>query len=174
MYKFWLDPPQPLYLDIYFFNWTNPEEFTNHSSTPKFQEVGPYRFQEFPQKTNVTFHDNNSTVGYRKQSRYIFIPELSRGKMTDILTTPNVVALAASNQARSFNILKVKGVELSLAFFGQQIYVTKTVSELLFEGYEDSMVGVAIEIAKIMGIDMPFNDNRFGWFYEVCFTNFHY
>ncbi|KAL7050562.1 hypothetical protein ACKWTF_004125 [Chironomus riparius] len=166
MYKFWQNPPQPLYLDIYFFNWTNPEEFTNNSSTPKFQEVGPYRFQEFPQKTNITFHENNSTVGYRKQSRYIFIPEQSRGKMTDILTTPNVVALAASNQARSFNILKVKGVELSLAFFGQKISVTKTASELLFEGYEDSMVGVALEIAKIMGINMPFNDNRFGWFYE--------
>ena len=165
IYKFWLNQP-PIYLDVYFFNWTNPEEFTNHSSTPKFQEVGPYRFQELPQKTNVTFHDNNSTVGYRKQSRYIFLPEQSRGKMSDVITSPNVVALAASNQARSFNILKLKGVEMSLAFFGQQIHLTKTASELLFEGYEDAMISVASEIGKIMGFDVPF-DNRYGWFYQV-------
>lgn len=166
IHKFWLDPPQPLYLDVYFFNWTNPEEFLNHETKPIFQEIGPYRFQEFPQKVNVTYNDNNSTVSYRKQSRYIFIPEQSRGKMTDVITSVNVVALAASNQARSFNILKVKGVELSLAFFGQQIYLTKTASELLFEGYEDSIITVAKEIAKIMGIDVPFDGNRFGWFYQ--------
>lgn len=167
MYKFWLEPPTPLYLDVYFFNWTNPEELQNHSTKPIFEEVGPYRFREIPQKINLTFHDSNSTVSYKKQSRYIFIPEQSRGKLTDMITSVNVVALAASNQARSFNILKVKGVELSLAFFGQKIYLTKTASELLFEGYEDSIITVAKEIAKIMGIDVPFDGNRFGWFYQV-------
>lgn len=83
----------------------------------------------------------------------------------DLITSVNVVALSAANQARSWNILKVKGVELSLAFFGQQIHLTKTADELLFKGYEDPIINVAREIAKVMGIDVPFD--RFGWFYMV-------
>jgi scavenger receptor class B, member 1 len=134
---------------------------------PHFEEIGPYRFQEFPQKVNVSFHDKNSTVSYRKQSRFNFIPEQSNGKLTDLITNVNVVALAAANQAKSWNILKLKGIEISLAFFGQEIHLTKTAAELLFEGYSDPMIKVAKEIGTIMGVDVPFD--RFGWFYGVGF-----
>jgi scavenger receptor class B, member 1 len=106
IYKFWSTPPQPLYIDIYFFNWTNPHEFNDNSKKPIFSEIGPYRFQEFPAKANVTFHDN-ATVSYRKQSRYIFLPEQSKGQLSDIITSVNVVALSSANQARSWNIFKV-------------------------------------------------------------------
>lgn len=166
MYKFWQDPPQPLYLDVYFFNWTNPEEFTNHSVKPKFEEVGPYRFQQHVRKVNITFNDNKSTVSYKKQIRYNFVPEQSRGQLNDAITTPNVIALSASNQAKSFNIFTIKGMEMSLAFFGQEIHVTKNASELMFEGYEDSMMAVVSEIGRIMGYVVPFDD-RFGWFLMV-------
>lgn len=87
--------------------------------------------------------------------------------MSDNITSVNVVALSAANQARSWNIFKVKGVELSLGFFDQQVALTKTASELLFEGYDDPIITVATEIAKIMGIVVPFD--RFGWFYKVDF-----
>jgi scavenger receptor class B protein 1 len=93
------------------------------------------------------------------------LPNESKGKLTDIITSINVVALSAANQARSWNIFKVKGVELSLAFFEQQVHLKKTASELLFEGYDDPIITVAKEIAKIMGIDVPFD--RFGYFYKV-------
>ena len=116
-------------------------------------------------KVNVTYHDD-STVSYKKMHRYNFVPEQSRGKLSDVITTPNAVALCVSNQAKTFNIFKLKGVEMSLAFFGQEIHVTKTLSELLFEGYEDSMVAVASEIGKIMGYDVPF-ENRYGWMHKV-------
>lgn len=53
------------------------------------------------------------------------------------------------------------GVEISLAFYGQQIHLTKTADELLFKGYDDPIITVARDIAKIMGIDVPFD--RFGW-----------
>lgn len=65
----------------------------------------------------------------------------------------------------------MKGVELSLAFFDQQIHITKTADELLFKGYDDPIITVAKEIAGIMGIDVPFN--RFGWFYMVIIFFLH-
>jgi len=69
-------------------------------------------------------------------------------------------------QAKSWNIIKLKGVELSMAFFGQQVHVTKTANEWLFEGYEDPIINVAKDIASILNIgDIPFE--RFGWFYQV-------
>jgi scavenger receptor class B, member 1 len=80
-------------MDIYFFNWTNPHDITNKSTKPIFVEIGPYRFQEYPQKVNVTWHDHNDTVSYRKQSRYFFMPEQSNGSLDDIITSVNVIAL---------------------------------------------------------------------------------
>ncbi|CAH1715010.1 unnamed protein product [Chironomus riparius] len=163
IHKSWKDQPLQ-HIDIYFFNWTNPEDFTNHSIKPKFEEVGPYRYELRVKKVNVTYHDN-STVSYKKLQRFNFLPDQSRGKLTDLITTPNIIALCASNQANSFNIFKLKGVEMSLAFFGQEIHVTKTLSEMLFEGYEDSMVAIGTEIGKIMGYEVPF-ENRFGWMHK--------
>lgn len=94
-YGYWSSPPQPLYLDIYLFNWTNPKDFTNKTVKPNFEEIGPFRFQEIPRKVNVTFHDGNSTVSYRKQSRYFFVPEQSKGNLNDSITSINVIALVS-------------------------------------------------------------------------------
>lgn len=84
-------------MDIYLFNWTNPHEFTNKSVKPKFDEIGPFRFQEFPQKVNVTWHNANSTVSYRKQSRYHFMPDQSNGRLDDVITSVNVIALVSNS-----------------------------------------------------------------------------
>lgn len=69
-------------------------------------------------------------------------------------------------QARSWNVFKVKGVEISLLYYGQKVHITKTANEWLFEGYADPIISVAKEIASILGVgDIPFD--RFGWFYQV-------
>jgi hypothetical protein len=65
----------------------------------------------------------------------------------------------------------VTGVEISLAFFDQQIHLSKTADELLFKGYDDPIISFAKEIAKMMGIDVPFD--RFGWFYMVIIYLLH-
>ncbi len=91
-YEQWIETKDPLYLDIYFFNWTNPEDFSN-SSVPILVEVGPYRFREHKEKVNVTWHDHNSTVSYRKKSTYFFMPEESNGTLLDNITSLNMIAL---------------------------------------------------------------------------------
>lgn len=94
-HEYWEKPPQPLYLDIYLFNWTNAKDFANKSVKPFFVEVGPFRFQEFPTKVNISWHDENSTVSYRKQSRYFFVPDQSKGRLDDVITSVNVIALVS-------------------------------------------------------------------------------
>lgn len=45
-YENWKETPIPIYLDIFFFNWTNHENaIANHSIKPHFTEMGPYSFK---------------------------------------------------------------------------------------------------------------------------------
>lgn len=82
-------------MDIYFFNWTNPQDLTNHSTKPIMEELGPYRFREKPQKINITFN-SNSTVSYKTMSTFFFDDEGSNGTLDDIITTINVVSVVRS------------------------------------------------------------------------------
>ena len=80
-------------LDIYLYNWTNPEDFLNHTIKPIVVECGPYVFVEQPDKVNITWHPENSTVSYMRKSRFYFDEEKSGGSLDDVITSLNVVAL---------------------------------------------------------------------------------
>lgn len=61
-----------------------------------------------------------------------------------------------------------KTVSMGLSLYDQQVYVTKSASQLLFEGYQDDMIDIAREAPAFLGgmtVDVPFD--RFGWFYMV-------
>lgn len=83
----------PLGFDIYFFNWTNPEDIYNANVKPKFQEVGPYKFTMVIERVNVSWGPNNS-VSYENQKTFYVDPDSPR-KLTDVITTINVVALVS-------------------------------------------------------------------------------
>lgn len=94
-YKAWLKNDPPLIMDIYIFNWTNPDELNNNDIKPKFQEVGPFRFKEIKEKINVTLNDNN-TVTYRHMKHYFFCEENSPMQLSETITTINAVALVSN------------------------------------------------------------------------------
>lgn len=127
-------------MDIYLFNWTNPEHINNHSIKPFFKQLGPYRFREFPDKHNITFHDNNSTVSYRKSSTYFFDPEGSVGTLEDVVSVVNILAIGAASKTEHWSSLKQSIVSLSL--ISQKINVVKKVREILFEGYHDVLASL--------------------------------
>jgi scavenger receptor class B, member 1 len=148
-------------MDIYLFNWTNPDEIKNLSKKPKFQQLGPYRFREQPDKTNVKFDENNFVISYRKLSGFEFDAEGSNGSLSDVWTTVNMVAIGAGNYGKDFGYWKQKlTISAALTTFGQKLHVTKTVGELLFDGYEDSMV----KLSSIFSNDTPFD--KVGFFFK--------
>lgn len=93
-YAFWKNPPTPIYFDIYLFNWTNPSNFNRDEVFPKpiLKEIGPYRFIEKKDKEDIVWNDNQ-TVSFRRKSTYFFDAVNSKGKMDDIVTTLDIVAL---------------------------------------------------------------------------------
>lgn len=135
------------------FNWTNPHEIKNKSTKPSFEQIGPYRFREFPDKVNIKFDATNSTVNYRKFSSYFFDPDGSNGSLSDLCTTLNMVAIGSGNRAQAWNFFLQKGVSITLSRYKQEIHVTKTVEELLFEGYEDDM----LQMSSMFDNDTPFD-----------------
>lgn len=162
-YVAWKQPPINLSMDIYMFNWTNPEDFENHLIKPRFQQLGPYRFTEKPDKVNIQFNPQNSTVTYRRLSMFHFDAAGSKGHLDDIITSVNVVALSAGEKARFADAIKAKGISVGLSMYQQYTHITKSVGELLFEGYEDRMVSLAKHLSFLAGVEVPFD--RVGWFY---------
>jgi scavenger receptor class B, member 1 len=148
----WKSPSIPLFMDVYVFNWTNPESIKIAGIKPHFQQLGPYRFQEVRDKLKINFSDDKSEVSYREISHYYFLPEESNGTMDDMFTTVNLIALGAVSRAQYWNFFKQKSVSISLKTFGQEIHITKSIREMLFDGYEDSM----LSFGKIFENDTPF------------------
>ncbi|CAG9804192.1 unnamed protein product [Chironomus riparius] len=137
----WKKPTVQLYLDVYIFNWTNPEDIKNASTKPILHQLGPYRFRDYPDKHNITFHEN-STVSYKKSNIYYFVPEMSNGTMDDVISGVNLLALGAGHSSRYWNAFKQYGVSTSLNTFGQKIHVVKSAREMLFDGYADPLMTI--------------------------------
>ncbi|XP_075974431.1 protein peste-like isoform X2 [Anticarsia gemmatalis] len=162
-YRDWVEPTVPLNFDIYFFNWTNSEEFPDEK--PVLQQLGPYRFREKRKHVNVTWHEHNGTVAYKTQRSWFFDEQNSNGTLQDNITTLNVIAASAVYRSRYWGFLQQKGLSMGLSMFNQKIAVSKLAKELLFEGYADPLLDLAKSLPPSTTGGAPPVD-RFGWFYE--------
>ncbi|KAG5681304.1 hypothetical protein PVAND_010753 [Polypedilum vanderplanki] len=171
-YAEWKRPSVELYFDVYLFNWTNSYKFIYPDfEKPIFTEHGPYRFREIRDKVDIEFN-NNSTVSYRLLNNYYFDEESSLGSLDDVITNVNMVALGAAAQSINFEYQKRKVISQVLnGYYEENIFVSKTARELLFEGYEDDMVTMG-KMSNVAGFDMsaiPYD--KVGWFYLRNATN---
>lgn len=89
----WKVSPLPLNFDVYLFNWTNPEDFyVGSGKKPRFEQLGPYRFRESPDKVDIDWHNHNYSVSFHKKSWFYFDAEASNGSLSDMVNTVNSVA----------------------------------------------------------------------------------
>jgi len=56
--------------------------------------------REKEEKVGLVWNAEDHTVSYRRQKTWWFVPELSAGPLTDVVTTVNLPMLAASDAAR--------------------------------------------------------------------------
>lgn len=90
--------------DVYLFNWTNPNKLTKADfEKPILQQLGPYRFREIHEKTDVIWHHENNTVSYRRKGTFFFVESESVGRLDDIVITVNTFALVSGNTNCSFD-----------------------------------------------------------------------
>jgi scavenger receptor class B, member 1 len=172
----WKKPSSPAQLNVYFFNWTNSEDFLDQTTKPTMEEIGPYRFHEIRDKTKITFNDKNATVSYRPLSTFYFDEDGSNGTLDDEITQLNIVAVDASAQALHKEYVERKQISMALIAHEEKIAILKSVKEFLFDGYEDDLNLMARE-GLIEGFNIPKNSqDRIGWFYlvgEKSFLSFY-
>lgn len=157
-FSIWKKTPIPMYLEIYMFNWTNPTEFSK-TIKPHFTEHGPYVFSEIDSKDKRIWNDNY-TITFNQRKTWIFESALSNGTLDDKITNLNPVAATINYMVRNReNYMKIiaNGV---LKIIGEDLTVTKSVRQLLFDGYDDKLLTLA---TKTKLVHVPYD--KFGWFY---------
>ncbi|KAJ8971442.1 hypothetical protein NQ314_000698 [Rhamnusium bicolor] len=161
-YSLWKETPIPMYLQFYFFNWTNSQDVNNASIKPVFEELGPYTYYEHHIRENITFNNNN-TVTFLNKRLWRFMPEKSVGYLSDNVTTLNPIVATIGNLVKDKHYLVRKGVDFFLREKHVKLAISKTVDEFLFMGYDDPMLDLVHKL-NITGFNVPYT--KFGWFVE--------
>lgn len=99
VFHIWQKPPFDIMFDIYLFNWTNAEDWSEEKNfqKPKLEQLGPYRFREKHEKTRMEWHPNN-TVSYKRKGTYIFDAAGSKGRLNDKIISINTFAAVSQIQ----------------------------------------------------------------------------
>lgn len=70
--QMWSDQPLNPYLKVYFFNYSNYQEYLiGTNDRLEIQEIGPYVYVEHVEKTNVVYEEDN-TISYKVRPQKMF------------------------------------------------------------------------------------------------------
>ena len=119
-------------------------------------------YREVQRRVNLRWHPNG-TVSYQRKKFWYFDLSLSVGPLTDLITTINLPVVSSAEFARG-NFFMEWGVSDMLRSLEANIFVKRSVRELLFDGYEDSVMDIGSAFGQ--GHEQVVLD-KFGWFYKV-------
>ncbi|XP_069987003.1 lysosome membrane protein 2-like [Penaeus vannamei] len=163
-----LSPPVPIYMQFWLFNVTNPDAIRYHGAKPVLREVGPYTYEEKRLKYDLEWDDAEGTVTYLQNKSFIFIPEMSPGlSLEDEITTINAIMVSLASKIEAESPVLHALVELAFLRFKESLFITRSVRELLFDGYEEPLLA---ELVKYAG-DPTDSRGKFGFFYPRNNTN---
>jgi len=182
-YNAWVETTIPMYTKFYFFDMMNPSDLFHKHEKPILDERGPYTFREVQKKVNLTWHEDG-TVTYQRRKFWYFEREMSVGPLTDMVTTINVPVIGAADFAKGDYMMEW-GISDMLSTLEAEIFVRKSVGQLLFEGYEDVVMELGTSMTNeddyteedFFGEEYesdeenvdPVEDSlqdKFGWFYK--------
>ncbi|KAF5894662.1 lysosome membrane protein 2-like, partial [Clarias magur] len=135
----WKNPPSPVFKEFFFFNLTNPDEFSA-GQKPRLMQLGPYTYREYRPKENVNFVENGAKVSALTRKTFVFVPEMSAGDPSvDLVTTVNIPAVAVMNKLKGMGIWIKSSVSFIMTAIKTTMFMTHTVDELLW-GFKDPLL----------------------------------
>lgn len=138
VFESWKRPPPPVYMEFFFLNVTNLNEFLQ-GAKPEVNQVGPYTYREYRYKDNVSMVENGKKVSAYNTKSFVFLREKSVGDpAVDNITTVNIPAWAVMNKVKG-SFWKSTMVSIMMNNIGSGLFTTRTVDELLW-GYEDPLL----------------------------------
>lgn len=158
----WKETPIPIYMEVYLFNWTNPNQSLRGPEKPVFVEMGPYVFKEHRSKLNLVWNSND-TVTFLNRKQWVFVQDMSNGSLSDRVTNLNVVAMTIGSKCKNLDSITKKVISVLLKA-EESLYVTNSVEDLLFKGCNDSILRIIDILKKYIKNPLPYD--KFGWFYK--------
>lgn len=158
-FPFWKDIPVPIIERFYFFNITNPHEIERSGAKPKLREVGPFTYRLFLNKTDIVFHDNG-TVTFKEKKTWVFLPDQSSFPEDTVIVTLNVPLAMTLTLLQSASSAVRVIVNLALEALTEGFFIRRTVKQLTFEGYPDTLTS----FAPLLNPQSPYRNGRFAWF----------
>lgn len=156
LYTAWEKPPLDVYIKVLIFNITNPVEFLKGNEKLKLKEVGPYVYQEFLVKENVTFHENG-TLSYTPNRSVYYVPKYSSGDpKKDFINVPNIPLLGFSSALYDSGFFINYPLAQLANMLDSKPILNISVYDYLW-GYEDSLIKLATGI-----VPKFFNFKKFG------------
>uniref|UniRef100_A0A8C3V6C6 Scavenger receptor class B member 1 n=1 Tax=Catharus ustulatus TaxID=91951 RepID=A0A8C3V6C6_CATUS len=163
-FQMWKDIPVPFFLSAYFFEVLNPNQVLK-GAKPVLSQRGPYVYREYRNKTNITFHDND-TVSYLEYRKFFFQPRLSNGTEDEYVVVPNILLMGAAVMMENWPKSVREALSGFLFVLGQKAFMNRTVKEIMW-GYNDPLIDAINIFAPGL---LPFK-GKFGLFIDFNNSN---
>lgn len=122
-----------VYSNYWFYNITNPDAVLQ-GAAPEVVEIGPVRYLYYNTKYNISWENDGEIVSYKEYQRYFPADEATRVLQDQVITTINVLLLAALNSNSGFSSL----VPFLPKFWDHNaLFTQRTIADMLW-GYTDS------------------------------------
>ncbi|XP_058453431.1 protein croquemort-like [Malaya genurostris] len=159
VYENWITSEVPKYLDIYIWDWKNPEAITEENIPLQFVEKGPYVFLEDHERHDIEF-DSKHTITFRQKRIWTYVPGQSKGDFyTDTVTTPSTFLMSVGklvngdpDKANSLDkIIRLNNLVDGIT------YNNVLVRDILFDGVEDKLLDAMKKLSSLLpeGVNVP-------------------
>ncbi|TRY95887.1 hypothetical protein DNTS_021409 [Danionella cerebrum] len=136
----WINPPPPVYMQYFFFNVTNPDEFLAGKEKARVTQMGPYTYREYRPRENVTFLENGTKIFATNPKSFVFLRNMSSGDPeVDRVTTVNIPLIAVMNELNSYSFFLRTAVSMWMGSMGIGVFMNRTVHEILW-GFKDPLM----------------------------------
>ncbi|RWS04523.1 Lysosome membrane protein 2-like protein, partial [Dinothrombium tinctorium] len=163
MLKRWSKIELPIYLKIYLFEVTNPDEVEYQKGKPILKERGPYTFIESRYKEILGYEQEERLVKYKEFTSFHFDRSNSIGDLEEEITFLNVPVVAAINNVMAqlnttdLGYVMFDALKAVLHSMGEPLFEVHTIDEMLFKGYFVELLERLKTIAEEFGIEIPEN-----------------
>ncbi|XP_023246481.1 sensory neuron membrane protein 2 [Copidosoma floridanum] len=107
----WMNTPTPVYMKIYFFNISNPQDVKN-GGAPIVKEIGPYVYDLIKSKVDIAEENDNLTY-YQRQLFHFNQDSSGCHKEDDVIVVANLPLMKNKTEEKSYKINSgVKNIKL--------------------------------------------------------------
>ncbi|KAI1287501.1 Scavenger receptor class B member 1 [Halotydeus destructor] len=167
-YQYWEHSKGSKKTAVYFYSIDNPASFLA-GGNPSLSQVGPVTYKVASRKEDVKFHGKNR-VAYELKNVYTYSKQDSKVSESTLITTINAPLIFGlklllslprgspyhDSLARNISFEAKKG-----------ILITKSIKQLLFDGYDSSLLTVMSKINS----SLPDYRGKFSWHSELRGTS---